>query len=156
MNTIVFVIVLVSISITVTVLVVVPISISVLAYFVQARICFPFPKIHWINLPTILIFTKDLYFWSEIYFSYEETYTDFQNVQSEKEYRFLYLSIFKKSFIKSYHMFNTKKESYLCMFSLLNNALEALGLELSANYFMSNFEVEIRDSFLSTFHPYIP
>ena len=37
------------------------------------------------------------------------------------------------------------------MFSLLNNALEALGLELSANYFMSNFEVAIRDSFLSTF-----
>lgn len=39
----------------------------------------------------------------------------------------------------------------ICMFSLLNNALEDLGLELSAKYLMSNFEVAIRDSFLSTF-----
>ena len=44
-----------------------------------------------------------------------------------------------------------KKESYLCMFSLLKEALEVLGLELSATYFMSDFELAIRDSFLSTF-----
>ena len=44
-----------------------------------------------------------------------------------------------------------KKESYVCMFSLLKKALEAESLELSAEYFMSDFEVAIRDSFLSTF-----
>ena len=44
-----------------------------------------------------------------------------------------------------------KKESYVCMFTLLKNALEDEGLELSAEYFMTDFEVAIRDSFLSTF-----
>ena len=44
-----------------------------------------------------------------------------------------------------------KKESYLVMFSLLKEALECLELELSAAYFMSDFEVAIRESFLSTF-----
>ena len=37
------------------------------------------------------------------------------------------------------------------MFSLLKNALDESGLELSAEYFMSDFEVAIRDAFLSTF-----
>ena len=49
-----------------------------------------------------------------------------------------------------------KKESYQCMFSLLREALECLGLELSASFFMSDFEIGIRDSastFLSTFQP---
>ena len=37
------------------------------------------------------------------------------------------------------------------MFSLLKNALHESGLELSAEYFMSDFERAIRDAFLSTF-----
>ena len=44
-----------------------------------------------------------------------------------------------------------KKESYQVMFSLLKNALDDSELELSAEYFMSDFEVAIRDAFLSTF-----
>ena len=44
-----------------------------------------------------------------------------------------------------------KKESYLCMFSLLKESMEKLGLELSATHFMSDFELAIRDSFMSTF-----
>ena len=44
-----------------------------------------------------------------------------------------------------------KKESYQCMFSLLREALECLGLELSASFFMSDFEIGIRDSFSATF-----
>ena len=37
------------------------------------------------------------------------------------------------------------------MFRLLKEALESAGLELSASYFMGDFEVAIRDSFVSTF-----
>ena len=37
------------------------------------------------------------------------------------------------------------------MFTLFKNALEDEGLELSAEYLMTDFEVAIRDSFLSTF-----
>ena len=44
-----------------------------------------------------------------------------------------------------------KKESYQCMFSLLREAPECLGLELSASFFMSDFEIGIRDSFSATF-----
>ena len=44
-----------------------------------------------------------------------------------------------------------KKESYQVMFSLLKNSLDDSELELSAEYFMSDFEVAIRDAFLSTF-----
>ena len=44
-----------------------------------------------------------------------------------------------------------KKESYLAMFSLLDEALEVLGIELSASFFMSDFEVAIRDAFTLTF-----
>ena len=43
------------------------------------------------------------------------------------------------------------KESYLAMFSLLKEALEQSGLELSCSYFMSDFEVAIRDAFQVTF-----
>ena len=44
-----------------------------------------------------------------------------------------------------------KKESYLSMFSLLNKALDLMGMELSAEFFMSDFEIGIRDAFLTTF-----
>ena len=44
-----------------------------------------------------------------------------------------------------------KKESYEVMFSLLKECLESSGLELSAAYFMSDFEVAIRDAFQGTF-----
>ena len=44
-----------------------------------------------------------------------------------------------------------KKESYLSMFSLLNEALDVLDLELSPSFFMSDFEVAIRDAFIETF-----
>ena len=37
------------------------------------------------------------------------------------------------------------------MFSLLHKALDRLGMELSAQFFMSDFEVGIRDAFLTTF-----
>ena len=44
-----------------------------------------------------------------------------------------------------------KKESYLAMFSLLKDTLDNLGYELSASYFMSDFEFAIRDSFQTIF-----
>ena len=44
-----------------------------------------------------------------------------------------------------------KKESYETMFSLLKEALETLGKELSAAYFMSDFELAIRNAFTGTF-----
>ena len=37
------------------------------------------------------------------------------------------------------------------MFSLLHKALDLLGMELSAQFFMSDFEFGIRDAFLTTF-----
>lgn len=46
---------------------------------------------------------------------------------------------------------NKKKESYETMFSLLKEALETLGKELSAAYFMSDFELAIRNAFTGTF-----
>ena len=42
-----------------------------------------------------------------------------------------------------------KKRSYSAMFSLLKEALECRGLELSAEFFMSDFEIAIRDTYLS-------
>ena len=39
-----------------------------------------------------------------------------------------------------------KKESYLAMFSMLRERLDGLGVELSASFFMSDFEVAIRDT----------
>ena len=44
-----------------------------------------------------------------------------------------------------------KKESYLAMFSMLKEALQSLDLELAAEFFMSDFEYAIRDSFQTTF-----
>ena len=44
-----------------------------------------------------------------------------------------------------------KRESYDAMFGLLREALETLGKELSASFFMSDFEIAIRESFLGTF-----
>ena len=44
-----------------------------------------------------------------------------------------------------------KRESYDAMFSLLKENLECRGLEMSATYFMSDFEIAIKDSFLSFF-----
>ena len=41
------------------------------------------------------------------------------------------------------------RESYDNMFSMLKEALEGRGLELSAHYFMSDFELAIRNSFTS-------
>ena len=37
------------------------------------------------------------------------------------------------------------------MFSLLHKALDLLGMELSAHFFMSDFEIGIRDALLTTF-----
>ena len=44
-----------------------------------------------------------------------------------------------------------KRESYDAMFSLLKENLECRGLEMSATYFMSDFEIAIKDSFLYFF-----
>ena len=44
-----------------------------------------------------------------------------------------------------------KRQSYDTMFSLLKEALECRGLQLSAEYFMSDFEIAIRDSFVNHF-----
>ena len=49
-----------------------------------------------------------------------------------------------------------KRESYDTMFSMLEEALESRGLKLSAQYFMSDFEVAIRDSFTSHFPEVTP
>ena len=46
---------------------------------------------------------------------------------------------------------NKKKESYKAMFGLLKEALETLGKELSAAYFMLDFELAIRNAFTGTF-----
>ena len=43
------------------------------------------------------------------------------------------------------------KESYNVMFSMLKEALSRRGLELSAEYFMSDFEINIRQSFMKYF-----
>ena len=37
------------------------------------------------------------------------------------------------------------------MFSMLREILDGLGVELSASFFMSDFEIAIRDAFISTF-----
>ena len=44
-----------------------------------------------------------------------------------------------------------KRETYDAMFGSLKENLEARGLELSAEYMMSDFETAIRDSFISHF-----
>ena len=44
-----------------------------------------------------------------------------------------------------------KRSTYDAMFGMLREALETRGLELSAEYFMSDFETAIRDSFVSHF-----
>ena len=44
-----------------------------------------------------------------------------------------------------------KRRSYDSMFSLISEALKSQRLELSAEYFMSDFEISIRDSFVSHF-----
>ena len=44
---------------------------------------------------------------------------------------------------------DNKRQSYDAMFSLLKMALECRGLQLSAEYFMSDFEIAIRDSFVN-------
>ena len=44
-----------------------------------------------------------------------------------------------------------KRESYDAMFSMLKEALELRGLSLSAQWFMADFEVAIKDSFYSHF-----
>ena len=46
---------------------------------------------------------------------------------------------------------DNKRQSYDAMFSLLKMALECRGLKLSAEYFMSDFEIAIRDSFVNHF-----
>ena len=44
-----------------------------------------------------------------------------------------------------------KRDTYDAMFGSLKENLEARGLELSARYMMSDFELAIRDSFISHF-----
>ena len=61
------------------------------------------------------------------------------------------LRVMKYAIINLRNLPDKKKESYQCMFSLLREALECLGLELSASFFMSDFEIGIRDSFSATF-----
>ena len=48
-------------------------------------------------------------------------------------------------------LLDKKRETYDAMFGSLKENLEARGLELSAEYMMSDFETAIRDSFISHF-----
>ena len=53
--------------------------------------------------------------------------------------------------VPAFLLHDKKKESSQVMFSMLKEALETLGKELSAAYFMSDFEIAIRDAFTGTF-----